>query len=99
MRSQQRIQTVVAEISLEGNKSNSLENNVAEGIGEHFFFDPVSPIGLCIRQLVDGNAGLERGVLKPAVTLFFREIVHAIGDDQPQISSARLIETRIVDFI
>ena len=96
---QQRVQAIVGQRALQGDEADSLQHDIAVGIGEDFFLDPVAPLQFGIRKFVNRNAGLDRVVFKFAVALFFGEVAGAVGDDQPLIAGAGLVHSRVVNFV
>ncbi len=44
VRGKKSVEVVVGECSLKGNEANFLQHDVAPGVGEHFFFDPVAAL-------------------------------------------------------
>src|SRR5580765_5985831 len=96
---QQSVQAIVGERALQRDKTDPLQNDISVGIGEDFLLDPVTSLQFCIGQFVDGNAILNRMVLKLAVAFFLGEITGAVGDNQPLIAGAGLVHPRVVDFV
>src|SRR5207253_8547233 len=99
MRRQKSVEVIIAEGSLKRHKPNFLEHHIAIGIGKDFFLDPIPSLDFCIDQFVDRDAGFNRQILKPAMTLLLGKKARTIGNDQSLIASASLIDTGEVDFI
>src|SRR5437868_11074937 len=80
-------------------EANSLQNDIAIGIGEDLFFNTVTAIQRSVHQFVGGNARLNGQVFETAVPLFLREKTAAVGDDQAQITGAGLVYSWIINLI
>src|SRR4029077_14357890 len=76
-----------------------LENDIAIGICEDFLVDAIASTIGSIGQLEDWHTRVERVVLKRAVTLFLREKIMPVGDNESHIAGARLVNPRKVDFV
>src|SRR5580692_12612787 len=90
---------IVRERSAERNEADSLEHHVAIGIGQHFFFDPVPSLNLCIDQLEGRNTGRYRNIFERAVTFLFREVTSSVGDDQSHVAGTRLVHPRVINLV
>ncbi len=99
VRGQKGIEAVVAETSLEREKSNFLQHHVSPGIGQHFFFDPITALDAGIGQLVDRHPRLDRNVFKCTMALFLGKKLMAVSDNQAEVAGAGLIHAGKIDFV
>src|ERR1700677_143842 len=99
MRSQQRVEAIVAKIPLERHKANFLQHYISPGIGQHFFFDPVTAIDGGIGQFKDRHSWFNRNILEGTMAFLLGEEATAVGNNQAEVAGAGLIYTRKIDFI
>ena len=99
VRGQQRIQAVVAEISLERHETNFLQHHVSPGIGQHFLFDPVPALHTGIGQFIGWHSRLDRQVAEGTMAFLFGEELTTVGDNQAEVAGAGLVDTGEIDFI
>jgi hypothetical protein len=64
-----------------------LENDIAARIGKHELFDDIATVARHVAQHEGGHAILHRPDHARGVTLLFREIAAAVGDDEAEIFS------------
>src|SRR4029077_7829480 len=98
VRREQRVKAIVGKLPLERFKANLLQHHVTVGVGENFLTDAVAAAVLGINQFKRGNARLEGPVLKRAVPLLLGKKASTVGDEEAEISSASLVDSRVVDF-
>ena len=99
VRGEQRIEPIVGEGSLQWDKTHFLQYDVAVGIGENFFFDPIAAALAGVHKFIHRNAGFKGMILEGAMTFFFRKEIYAVGDDESQIARACLIDAREIHFV
>ena len=99
VRCQKRIEAVVAQTALQRHKSNFLQHYVAQGIGQHFFIDPVPALHTRIGQFIGGDSRLEREVAESTMAFLFGEKRAAVGDNQAEVAGTGLVHAGKIDLI
>lgn len=98
VRSQERVEMIVAQPPFERREAGDLEDRVLVGMGEDRLLDPIAPSPAGVDQAIEGDA-LDR-MLDPVlgVHTLLREELVPVGDDQPEVAGTRLVDARIEDL-
>src|SRR6185369_1827410 len=93
------VKAIIRERAYERNKTDFLDDYVPEGVGEYFFLNPIAPLQARVGQFVYRNAVLVRAIFKLAIAFLFGEESLSIRDEKPLVSRARLVHSRVIDFV
>jgi len=96
---QQRVQAIVTKVALQGHEADFLQYHVPPRVGQHFLFNPVASLHAGVGQLIRGYSRLEGTIGEGTMAFFLGEESAAVGDDQSEISGARLVDSREIDFV
>ena len=78
---------------------DALQDHVAAWIGEHELFDSIAVAGTAAGDDERRHSVGDRLVGAVRVTFLFGEETVPIGDDEPEIAGASLIDARKVDLV
>src|SRR5262249_23687405 len=99
VRREEGVEAVVASLAALGLEAYMLENDIAARIGKHELFDDIAAVARHVAQREGGHAIIHRPDRTRGVTLLFREIAAAVGDDEAEIARAGIVDTGIVDLV
>jgi hypothetical protein len=99
MWSQQCIQAVVAQISLERHEPNFLQYYISPRIGQHFLFDlKLARLG-CVNQFVGRDSRFDGKILEGTMAFLLGEELTTVGDNEAEVAGARLVHAGKIDLI
>src|SRR5690349_8219108 len=98
MRREQREEPIVA-AAVERGERNPLQHDIARRIGKHRLFDAIAAVGGDVGERESRYAVINRPNRAARMTLFFREIIAAIGDDEAEIAGAGIIDAWVINLV
>ena len=99
MGSQQCIQAVVAQLSLERHKPNFLQYYISPRIGQHFLFDLKLTRLACVSQFVRRDSRFDGKILEGTMAFLLGEELATVSDNQAEIAGAGLVHPGKIDLI
>src|ERR1700730_4833367 len=99
VRRKEGVEAVIADRAALGLEAYTLKNDIAARIGKHKLFDDIATVARCVAQHEGGNAVVHRPDRARGVTLLFREIAAAVGDDEAEIARAGIVDAGKLDLI
>src|SRR5690242_17882155 len=99
MRGKQRVNMVVSQLALKRLEPDLLQDNIAMGIGQNFFLDPVPALVARIDEPVrrHGTGQVRNG--GSCIPLFFGKEADSIAHQQSEVTGASLVDAGKINLI